>query len=61
LAASVVIFFITLPIPVLLAGVLYFELREANTSDQRAEAMPPHAPTPPRDMPLPGTTASDTV
>ncbi len=60
LAAGVVIFFITLPIPVLLAGVLYFELREATTSDQPAGAAP-QAPTPPRDMPLPGTTASDTV
>jgi hypothetical protein len=51
LAAGVVIFFITLPIPVLLAGVLYFELREATTSDQPAGVTPPQAPTPPRDMP----------
>jgi hypothetical protein len=60
-AAAVVVWILTLPIPVLLAAVLYFDLREATTIDQPADATPPQVPTPPLDRPLPGTTASDTV
>ncbi len=61
LAASVIIAILALPIPPLLAAVLYLDLHQATTSDQPADATPPQAPTPPLDMPLPGTTASDTA
>jgi hypothetical protein len=62
LAASVVIWTLAVPIPVLVAAVLYFELREATATDLPASAMPPYTPTPPADTPLPSTAAaSDTA
>ncbi len=57
-AAAIIVWVLALPVPVILAAVLYFELREATASDLPDGATPPQTPTP-LDVPLPGTAASD--
>lgn len=61
-AATVVLGVLALPIPVILAAVLYFELREAATSEQSAAGtLPPRVPGPSAETPLPGIAASEVV
>lgn len=59
LAVSVILAILALPIPPLLAAVLYLDLREAPAGDQPADATPPQTPPPPLDMQLQGAAASD--
>lgn len=58
LAASIVIWILALPIPVLMATVLYFDLAETAATDLPASATAPHTPPSPPDTSLPGTAAA---
>ncbi len=58
LAVTIVIWVLALPIPVLVATVLYFDLAEEAATDQPRNATAPPLPLPPQDVSLPDPAAA---